>query len=242
MQVILRGKLRSLGSTPRPGPTGKNRFLRRALPFLLASSLFAPRECLDSSLMLFLFFSSRSPRSYLFRLFLFPYLSLSLFRSLLLILSLFSLSNSLERVDAAWANPWGTLWSAVTRFISLSQDYMVGAVCCTSLSRYQSQFYTSWSLTIRISAYICQGRRGFLPRARIFTSIEIRRRTEKRFLGENESYNWFCVLCFFGCIEGEESMERRNFSIWSFSRVNKKNWSEIFKYRNSSYMCVPQLF
>lgn len=43
MQVILGGRLRSLGSTPRPGPTGKNRFLRRALPFLPASSLFAPR-------------------------------------------------------------------------------------------------------------------------------------------------------------------------------------------------------
>lgn len=43
MQVILGGRLRSLGSTPRPGPTGKNRFLRRALPFLPASSLFALR-------------------------------------------------------------------------------------------------------------------------------------------------------------------------------------------------------
>lgn len=96
MQVILRGKLRSLGSTPRPGPTGKNRFLRRALPFLLASSLFALRECLDSSLTLFLFFSSRSSRSYLFRLFLFSYLSLSLSRSFLLILSLFSLTRSRE--------------------------------------------------------------------------------------------------------------------------------------------------
>lgn len=110
MQVILRGKLRSLGSTPRPGPTGKNRFLRRALPFLLASSLFAPRECLDSSLTLFLFFSSRSPRSYLFRLFLFSYLSLSfsfflLYLALSFLFSAYSLSNSLERVDAAWANP-----------------------------------------------------------------------------------------------------------------------------------------
>lgn len=105
MQVILRGKLRSLGSTPRPGPTGKNRFLRRALPFLLASSLFAPRECLDSSLTLFLFFSSRSPRSYLFRLSLLPYLSFSFSFSPSPSYSQLILSNSFERVDAAWANP-----------------------------------------------------------------------------------------------------------------------------------------
>lgn len=39
-----------LGSTPRPGPTGKNRFLRRALPFLLASSLFAPHESASTPL------------------------------------------------------------------------------------------------------------------------------------------------------------------------------------------------
>lgn len=90
-------------------------------------------------------------------------LSFSFFISLPPSYSQLILSNSLERVDAAWANPWGTLWSAVTRFISLSRGCMLGAVCLhAALSLPIPIPY--FLVPLRVSACICQGRRFSTPR------------------------------------------------------------------------------
>lgn len=155
MQVILGGRLRSLGSTPRPGPTGKNRFLHRALPFLPASSLFAPRvpRLLCSS------FSSspfRSPRSSLlalsfplFALLFNSFLSLSFFSLFLFFFLLSSLTLCVSPVcSPRLARESGrgvgeSLRDFMIRrdqiHLSLTKLYARGfAALC-----YYSQFYTS---------------------------------------------------------------------------------------------------
>ena len=134
MQVILGGRLRSVGSTPRPGPTGKNRFLRCALPFLPASSLFAPRIprlsfCYPLSFSSFLFLA--------LSVFVLP-----LFLRVHLLFSPFSL-------HAGTAGEWCSVGESPRDFmIRRDQIHLCSAVrgCWPRAQHTYSQFHVSWSL------------------------------------------------------------------------------------------------